>query len=450
MKLQLPSKLLLGSATAATQIEGGDRNSNWFHWSEKGMIARGESSIVAADHYNRYEEDIAIMQSLNQEIYRMSIEWSRIEPRRGQWSQEGIDHYRHELALLKEAGIAPLVTLHHFSHPQWFEDMGAWTAKESVDLFVRFTKKVVAEMGDLIDEYCTINEPNVFLNDTYMDGKYPPGKKDDIASYFKAAKNLILAHLEAYETIHCMRNSKGYTSTRVGIAHHLAYFESRTTKPLNRLSKKLMDYSFHKLFFLGMVEGKLSFPIGSGYPLSEGRYCDFIGVNYYSRHLIHSSKNPAMLFGQVKVEAGLPDHKVNDLGWEIYPEGLFKVIKEVYDTYQIPIYITENGIPDAKDQKRAKFIYDHLVQVCKLVESGVDVQRYYHWSLLDNMEWDDGYGPRFGLVEVNYETLERTIRPSGHFYGDICKTKAVSQEAFDRYVKTTGNESDKGQGREEV
>ncbi len=432
--IKLPQQLLMGSATAATQIEGGDIHSNWYQWSLMGKIADGGSSIVAADHYNRYEEDIQIMKEMNHEVYRMSIEWSRIEPQKGVWSQEGMDHYIDEISKLKAAGISPLVTLHHFSHPQWFEEMGQWTHKESVKLFGRFVQKVIDIIGDQVSDYCTINEPNVFVNDTFLDGKYPPGKKDDIKSYFKASRNMILAHLSCYERIHKIRKSKGHTDTKVGIALHFAHMEAKENSIRSKLSKSMMDYSFHQLFLNGMVEGHLTFPIGSGYPKGKGQFCDFIGVNYYSRHLIYPNNNPATLFGEVRFEESLPEEKLNDLGWEIYPEGLYEVIKKNYEKYGLPIYITENGIPDEEDSKRSRFIYEHLYQVCRLIEEGVDVQRYYYWSLLDNLEWNDGYYPRFGLVHINYETLERTIRRSGQFYGEICRDKCISEEMIEKYL----------------
>ncbi len=435
---KLPQSLLLGTATAATQIEGGDKNSNWYYWSLAGKINNNESSIVAANHYNRYLEDIELMDNLNQEIYRMSIEWSRIEPSRDEWSEEGVAHYRDELTQLLKCNIKPLVTLHHFSCPQWFQEIGGFLSDEAVALFLRFTEKVVVELGDLIEEYCTINEPNVFVNDTYMDGKYPPGEYNNIRHYFKASKNLIIAHVEAYKLIHKLREQRGYTNTKVGFAHHIAYFDLKTKNPLTKLSKKMMDYSFHTMFLKGMVEGKLVFPLGSKV-IDKGIFCDFLGVNYYSRHLIHSSLNPATLFGEVKVEANLADDKLNDLGWEIYPEGLFYVCEEIYNKYQLPIYITENGMPDSKDTKRAKFIYDHLYQVKSLIDKGIKVERYYHWSFMDNLEWNDGYGPRFGLVEVNYQTLERKVRNSGHFYAKICENKVVTEEMIEEYINKSGD-----------
>lgn len=432
--ITLPKSLLLGSATAATQIEGGDPNNNWYHWGLKGKIANSASSITASGHYEKYGTDIALMKKMNHEIYRMSIEWSRIEPNENAWSEEGMAHYQDEIRRLINAGIKPLVTLHHFSHPQWFEEKGAWTSRESVTYFLRFVSKVIDGIGDMVSEYCTINEPNVFVNDTYIDGKYPPGKKDDVISYFKATKNLIMAHLKTYRLIHKIRISMGHQDTKVGFAHHLALFEVAGDSWLTKFSKKWVDYSFHQLFLSGMVKGHLRFPIGRGFPLGKGIFCDFIGVNYYSRHVINPSNNIATFFGDIGVDDQLTNSQKNDLGWEIYPEGLYKVIKPIYETYKLPIYITENGIADATDQKRSRFIYEHLLQVKRLIDDGVNVQRYYHWSLMDNLEWNDGYRPRFGLIEIDYNSLERIIRQSGKFYSEICKDKQVTEGMIRRYL----------------
>jgi beta-glucosidase len=434
--IQFPSSFLFGSATAATQIEGGDINSNWYAWSLAGKIHNGASSITAADHWNRVKEDIDLMKELNHQVYRMSIEWSRIEPSMGQWSQEGIDHYRDELTQLKQAEIKPLVSLHHFSSPQWFEEMGGWTNPESVDLFTRFVEKIVMELGDLVSEYCTINEPNVLATGAYIDGNFPPGHKDDIKGFFKASKNLILAHLKAYQSIHAIRKEKGFEGeTKVGFAHHAAVLTADSKNPLTQLSRKMMDYSFHQIFEKGFIEGELVIPIGSGYPQGKGCFCDFLGINYYSRHIIKNSWNPAMLFGQVSVDPSLQEGQKNDMGWELYPTGLYEVIVPLYQAYRLPVYITENGIPDEKDTKRAKFIYDHLAQVKRLIDAGVDVQRYYYWSLMDNLEWADGYWPRFGLIEVDYETMERRVRKSGNFYSAICTEKAITQTMIENYLK---------------
>ncbi|MBN2797378.1 MAG: glycoside hydrolase family 1 protein [Clostridia bacterium] len=433
---KLSEQLLLGCATAATQIEGGDYHSNWYEWSVKGRIQNDESTIVAADHYNRYKEDIDLMVSMHQEIYRLSIEWSRIEPKEGVWSEEGLKHYLDEIKTLNAQSIKPLLTLHHFSHPQWFEALGQWKNKKSVFYFKRFVKKVIEVLGSEVSEYCTINEPNVFANDSFIDGKYPPGDQGNTIGYFKASKHMIQAHLACYEMIHDMRKNMGFNDTKVGIALHLAYMEPFKKTPFNKMARNILDYSFHTMFLNGMIEGRFTFPLGLQGKRTK-KFCDFMGINYYSRHFVHQNLNPTKLFGEVKVKDNLADEQVNDLGWEIYPKGLYHLVKENYEKYQLPIYITENGIPDAEDQKRAKFIYDHLLEVQMLIDEGIDVQRYYHWSLLDNLEWNDGYGPRFGLIEVNYDTLERHIRESGHFYAEICQSKAITEPMLQQYLKQT-------------
>jgi len=418
----LPGDLLLGSATAATQIEGGDEYVNWYAWSLQGKVGKGESSLTGADHWNRFREDIGLMAGMGHQCYRMSIEWSRIEPQRGRWSAEGIARYREELSLLREKNILPLVTLHHFSCPQWFQERGGWTSKGAVEDFLNFSRKAVESLGDLVSEWCTINEPNVFANDTYMDGKYPPGRRNDLRSYFRASRNLILAHLDCYEMIHRVRKERGFPGeTRVGMVHHLAWFESSRPGIRPRLGKALVTRLFQTLYFEGMVKGRLMLPLGLGHPRGKGIFCDFIGVNYYSRHLISR-------FGDIFFDPALNEEETTDLGWEIFPEGLGNVVRVCWNRYKLPVYITENGLADESDGKRAAFIRDHLRQLKELRDEGIPVMRYYHWSLMDNLEWNDGYGPKFGLVEIDYSTMERKIRPSGRYYAQICKSHFVKED----------------------
>lgn len=425
-QVKLPKNLLMGAATAATQIEGGDYNNNWYEWGEQGKIDNGGSSIVACDHWNRYEEDIDLMKTLDLQIYRMSIEWSRIEPKCGEWSEDGIKHYIDEIDMLRKNNIDPLVTLHHFSMPIWAQNLGGFTNKKVVDYFLRFSKKVVTFLGDRVSEYGVINEPNVFLNDTYMDGKYPGGKKGSLFSYFRAAKHLIIAHVKAYVMIHEVRKTNGFKGdTKVGIVPHLSYFELNTKRSFFKLTEKFLNHSFHTLFIKGMIEGKLLFPFLPRKLGNRKTYADFIGVNYYTRSMISPSWDAGMLFGKVHYKEDLLEHQKTDLDWEIFPQGLYHVTKNIYDQYKLPIYITENGIANANDSKRSDFIDKHLLQVKKLIDDGVDVQRYYYWSLLDNLEWNDGYGPRFGIINVNYETQERTIHPSGWHYKNIINTRVI-------------------------
>lgn len=428
----LPEDFLLGTATASLQIEGGDKNNSWYRWAEKGHIKDGSHCIIADDHWNLLLKDIDLMKKLNCHTYRMSLEWSRIEPGRGKFNQDAMDRYRWEIKKLIENGIKPLVTLHHFSNPLWFEDEKGWLNPEADEYFEKYTEYVASNLGDLVSDWITINEPNVYLMFGYIKGIWPPGKKNTI-SYFMGAKNMIIAHIKAYKRIHEIRYRMGYRDTMVGASHHLRIFDPKNGKKSEKWVCKNYEKIFQDIFLEGMGKGKLTGPVGSGYPMGMGRFMDFLGVNYYSRDIISLSPNPAALFGKLGVMEGA---KINDLGWEIYPEGLYRVCKKYYEQYKVPVYITENGTCDSRDEFRAEYIYDHLYQVKRLIDDGVDVRRYYHWTLMDNFEWLEGLSARFGLYEVNYENLERSLRKSGEFYGMLCKNRGVTENMIEKNLKT--------------
>jgi beta-glucosidase len=430
---QLPKNFLMGSATSATQIEGGDKNNSWYRWCQSpGHIHDGTDCIRADDHWNRYPKDIHLLKELHHDVYRMGLEWSRIEPEQGKYDETAIRHYRDEISLLLQNNIKPLVTLHHFSNPLWFDDMGGWENPNVVELFTCFTRYVVNELGDLVSEWITINEPNVFLVYGYARGTWPPGKTN-ILAMFKAMRHLVLAHIQSYREIHRIRSERKFTgNTMVGIAHHLRIFDPENGKFRNKVPAKLIQYLSQDLFLKSMGYGKFCFPLGfGGYPLGRGKYYDFLGINYYSRDMIRLAFDPANMFGKLLVKENAP---VNDLGWEIYPEGLYRLCRKYYARYQAPIYITENGICDAHDTQRAQFIYDHLQQIVRLNREGIPVERYYHWSLIDNFEWAEGENARFGMVANDFETQQRTIRQSGQFYGAICKKKAITEAMIDKYL----------------
>lgn len=426
----LPEDFLLGTATASLQIEGGDRNNSWYRWVQTGHVKDGSSCIIADDHWNRVDEDIEIMKQLHQQTYRMSLEWSRIEPARGRFDKDALQHYRHELQELVSAGIRPLVTLHHFSNPLWLEDAGAWINPDVIGLFERYTAYVVENLGDLVSDWCTINEPNVYLASGYVLGGWPPSDIS-ITKYFRGARNMILAHIKSYRKIHEVRDSNGCTDTMVGVANHLRLFDPRHGTGRERWASAMYEKLFQELFVTGMCEGRLLPPLGGGYPLGDGQFFDFFGINYYTRDIVDCSGGITNPLGKLEVREGSP---TNDLGWEIYPEGLYRVSKKYWDRYHVPIFLTENGTADAQDSFRTKYIYDHLLQVSHLIEDGIDVQRYYHRSLMDNFEWLEGLSARFGIVSVNYETLERTVRTSGWFYGDIAKHHGVTARMIQQYM----------------
>lgn len=432
MPFTLPKDFLLGAATSATQIEGGDDNNSWYRWSRQpGRIKDGSDCFTACDHWNRVDEDTALFKKMRLQTYRLGIEWSRIEPAEGKFDRAALKHYRDEIAKLRRAGIVPLVTLHHFSNPLWLEDRGAWLAADTPQRFERYAAFVTEGLADLVSDWITINEPNIYLLLGYIAGIWPPGE-GGIKPYLAGARSMIDAHIRTYRAIHDIRARKGHRDTRVGVAHHLRVFDPASGSPLSALVARAWERIFQDMFLEGMATGRLTFPAGRGYPFGRGSFQDFLGINYYSRDIVRFAiGKPGNLFGEMSVPADAPR---NDLGWEIYPEGLYRLCKKYYDRYRVPIYITENGTCDARDAFRARYLYDHLLQVSRLIADGVDVQRYYHWSIMDNFEWAEGLSGPFGLVAVNFKTQKRTIRPSGEFYREIIAKRGVTKEMIIHYL----------------
>ncbi|MBZ9569831.1 glycoside hydrolase family 1 protein [Patescibacteria group bacterium] len=376
--LKFPKEFLWGTATSAYQVEGGIENNDW---SEEFPAGR------ACNHYNLYEKDFDLIKKLNQNAHRFSIEWSRIEPKEGEFNKKEIEHYRKVLLALKERNIKTIVTLHHFTSPLWLAEIGGWENSKVIFYFSRFAQRIFDEYSDLVDSWITINEPLVYASISYFQGRWPPKKKNP-TSFLKAIRNQIACHKKIYETFYKSKNNP-----QIGIAKNNNYFEAFNSKsPLDRLSAIVYRYFWNE-YFLNRIKNHL----------------DFIGLNYYFHLKI---KFPFQNKNENKV--------VSDMNWEIYPEGIYYVLKEL-KKYNLPIYITENGLADAKDKKRLDFIKDHLSWIHKAISEKVDVRGYFHWSFIDNFEWDKGFEPRFGLAEIDYKTLKRKPRSSAKFYAKICK-----------------------------
>lgn len=420
MKFTLKAGLLLGSATAATQIEGGDENNNWARFAAEGKVKDGSTPVTADDHYNRFREDIDLMAEMGLSVYRFGIEWSRIEPVRGEYDDMAIAHYREEIAYMKEKGIRPLLTIHHFTNPLWFEDMGAFEHKESPEVFLSLTRKVVESFGDLVSEYITINEPNVYATQSLLWGYWPPEKKS-IGSLLNALSNMVAAHVLAYNYIHEKRAEMGYSDTKVSFANHLRVFAPKNPKnPFHRLAALLSEYLFQGALTDAMMTGRRNFPLFRRRGVKRGKYYDFIGINYYTRSTV----------------AGLADGVregcfKNDLGWEIYHDGLIELSNKLAKRYGGEVYVTENGTCDNTDAFRARFIYDQLELISRVENP---ITRYYHWSFLDNFEWREGERERFGLVHVDYKTQTRTVKQSGRLYSAIIRDGGVTDEVYREYV----------------
>ena len=366
--MKFPKNFLWGAASSAYPVEGGIKN-NWTPYFDAGK---------AADHYNRFREDFDIAKSLGHNAHRFSIEWSRIQPREGEWNLDAIEHYRAVIRALRERNMEPFVTLWHWTIPMWLEKKGGWLSSEMPHYFARFCEKMAEEFKGDVKFWITLNEPMVYASHAYWRGNWPP-KRAGIFAYLGAIRNLVKSHRAAYTVIKRMQ-----PEARIGVAKNMIYFEGQG---LDALPAQLADWWWNRRF-LNLIRD----------------YQDFIGVNYYFHNRIRNFR-----FNRNE------NRVTSDMGWEIYPEGIYQVLKSL-EEFGRPLYITENGIADASDAKRISFIQKHLEFVEMAIRDGIDVRGYFYWALTDNFEWDKGFRPRFGLVEIDYKTMERRIRPSARSY----------------------------------
>ena len=420
-EFRLKNNMLLGVASAATQVDGGELDHTWNDWYEGGYIKDGSNPAVATGHWERWREDIMLMHSMGIKTYRFGIEWARVEPEEGYYDEDAIAHIKEEIMLLLALDIKPLVTLHHFTNPMWFERKGGWEKFDNIRAFLLYVEKIIGSIGHLVNEYITINEPNVYATNGYFFGSWPPGKKS-MTACIEVMSNLAAAHIKAYRLIHDMRRSMGFRDSKVSFANHLRVFAPKNPKnPANRLAASAMENLFQTYLTRAMLMGEFHLPLKNNGRDRKGAYCDFHAVNYYSRSTVSG------VFAD-GVREGC--HK-NDLGWEIYPKGIVECCEKLQAIVRLPIYITENGTCDLGDSFRSKYIYDHLRALC---ESKLPIKRYYHWCFNDNFEWVEGNFARFGIVHTNFETLERSIKRSGKFYSEIIKNHGVTEEMYGEYV----------------
>jgi beta-glucosidase len=385
-QIKLPKGFLIGAASSAHQVEGNNIHNDWWHQEELGKVPK---SGLATDHWNRYEEDFDIAKQIGLNAMRISIEWSRIEPSEGQFDVAAIAHYKQVLNSLKKRNLTPMVTLFHFTLPQWMAEKDGFANSHNIQYFVRYAQLIAEELGAEIELWNTINEPEVFTYMSSLAGIWPPFAKKPLRA-FKQFRNLAKAHKLAYHAI-----KKILPNAQISIAKNNVYNEAyRKNNILDKAAVWFQDW-LGNYWFLNMIKNEL----------------DFIGLNYYFYHSL------GVGFDGVK-QRNLTGPK-SDMGWRTFPEGIYHLIMELHKRYGKPIYITENGIANARDDMRQDFIRQHLKWCSKAIANGAEVKGYFYWSLTDNYEWIDGYDPKFGLVEINYETQKRTIRPSAEIFKHI-------------------------------
>lgn len=408
MKYTFPKDFLWGTATAGHQIEGNNKNCDWWEYEQSARRERRvfplEPSLEACDSYNRYEEDFDLAAQMNNSCIRLGIEWARIEPHEGEFSDEEIEHYRKVLKAAKDRGLKTFVTLHHFTSPIWFANKGGWHKFKNAKLFQRYAKKIAEELNEYIDFYLTINEPQVYSLLGYK-GVYD-WDNNAVARWAPAKDNYFLSlinqltfmrgHCLAYQAIKEVR-----PAAQVGIVKNISWYETDKYFPKfwDQIAVKILNFTVRSFFLV---------------PLQK--YLDFIGLNYYFTNRL------------INFKIQNPNDYTTDMGWWINPSGLEGVLSSL-KAFNKPIYITENGLADSEDKLRKRFIRDHLIAVSRAIKHGADVRGYMHWSLIDNYEWHHGFWPRFGLVEIDRENgLKRSPRGSFYYYAGICSNNEVVDE----------------------
>ncbi len=434
--LRFPDGFLWGTASASHQFEGGNTNNQWSRWERQGRILTGDTCGAACDWWQNAEADFDRAEQMENNALRLSLEWSRIEPEEGRWDSSAIERYRAMLTDLQRRHIKPLVALHHFTEPLWFVDRGGFAVSENRRFFVRYVRYVLSHLGDLCDFWITFNEPNVYATMGYLLGGFPPGEQD-LRRALLVIRNLLQAHVEAFYAI-----SELQPTSSISYCLHYRLFDPANAHSLpDVVTAALQENSFNWSLLKGAETGRFAFPLNLLMePLQRAPGTrDFHGINYYTREMVHFDlTKPGSLFGQrfTNPDAIMNDPGVREQFGEIYPYGLYHVLKTVYRHTRgnKPFYITENGFNDVLDNRRPRAILEHLAMVHRAIQEGIPIQGYFYWSLVDNFEWAEGWGAHFGLIELDRFTQKRTPRVSASLFGEICRANAITEEIVERYA----------------
>jgi beta-glucosidase len=406
----LPTGFLWGTATSSHQIEGGNTN-DWTRFeAQPGAIERGETSAVSADHWNRMAEDVGLMKAIHANAYRFSIEWSRLEPQEGAWNEDAWARYGDLVRQLREARITPAVTLLHFALPLWMADRGGVAAADFPERFGRLAAEAGKRLGAGVDLWITLNEPNVQMYTGYVLGTWPPQKKSP-AEAVRALAGLLRGHAAASAALRSVD-----PGAKIGVASNLMLLEPRSRLMLGDwLGAMYVDQAWNWGFADAIRDGRARFRL-PGASLDEPipglvGSTDFFGLNYYFRYFVRPAPGAAEMFAMTPGPGLRSEIGGNDPTGDSPPEALFLLMREAWRRYRLPIVITEGGIADEQGTMRGPLIRGQFEAIQRARAEGVVVDGYFHWSLLDNFEWEKGYRPRFGLYRLDRQTLART--PAG-------------------------------------
>jgi beta-glucosidase len=409
-----------GVANAAIQTEGDPGESDWSAWAKlPGKIDDGSTPAQAFGFYRNYEREFDTAQALHANAFRLSIAWERIEPKRGEFDEAALAHYESMMLALRKRGIEPMVTLHHFVNPAWLKD--GLLNPEFPERFAIFSEKVVARLSAgpaKVRWWSTLNEPVVLALAGYVDGQFPPGEKGNLDHAEEAMAQLVRAHWRAVEKL---RKLPGGESLRIGIAAHWRPFEPKNRwSPLDWIASWFSARFFDRAFVDAIRTGAIRFWMPGAKWIHEDlsvagiHGIDYFGVNYYGRSLVHVTLSAPY------VSASEGPGRKNDLGWEIYPEGLRTTLREVAE-YHLPILITENGVADESDLVRANFLKEHIAEIDRARAEGIPIIGYLHWTLTDNFEWARGMKAKFGFCTAGPGRDDQRCRPSFNVYRHIIR-----------------------------
>ena len=433
-ELHFPEGFYWGTAKSAYQFEGDSFNTQWYEFEKAGGIRTGERCGKACDWWENAERDFDIAQKMGINSLRLSVSWARIEPQEGVFDAFAIERYRDMLSALIERNIQPIVCLHHFAHPVWFEKKGAFLSKDCVADFTRFVKFAVSELSDLCNIWLTFNEPNVYATEGYLSGNHPPARRNNLMQYLRVLGYMARCHASAYHTIHSLQRE-----SLVSFANHFIIFTNAKDQIFDRLAARIASDNFNNVFF-NMLQGQKLPPFcglqGCKEPLRDT--FDFIGINIYGGvDVAFDIFKPCMGFvrriNPKNGRTGDHDPFGHAMFGEIFPQGI-KIVVEKLARFNRPFFILENGVPDRADKLRPWVIATAACTIHKLLKSEYKILGYHHWSLVDNFEWALGYSMKFGLVEMNPVTQERNPRPSASFFSEIARANALTEKMAKKYV----------------
>ncbi|MCK5287919.1 MAG: glycoside hydrolase family 1 protein [Candidatus Omnitrophica bacterium] len=402
MDIKFTDSFLWGAAISSYQCEGGNFNADWCTWEKKEGL---EEALLACDHYNLFNNDFELAKKINLNSLRISIEWSRICPDQYTFLEEEIDHYLRVIDSLIKNNLKPVVTLHHFTNPIWFADKGGWSDHKNIDYFIIYLRKITEALKDKVDTWLIFNEPLVYIYNGYIHGIWPPGEKS-IKLAVKALNNIIKAYMIGYKEIKTIYKDT-FVIPKISLTKNIRVFSGcdKGNFGLNSFAAFIRSNCFNFWLF--------------NY-LNKKKCLDFIGLNFYCKEY---TKFKFPLGSECKNQ----HHKErqNGLDWFISPQGFYDVLIKL-KKYKLPVIVMENGTSESDESYYEEYLIKHLKSLAQAINDGVDVVGYFWWSLLDNFEWDQGRKGRFGLIEVDYNTMKRKIRPFANTYGKICIQNRLS------------------------